>query len=120
APGTPYTTFHGTQRLSIGMSTFKTSSDQLFPNKRKVIKMRTEEVDTLSTCDLSVKAIFLSHLPYNDEFFRLNLSTWHPRHNRVGSSFLYICQKTIIAVLSYIVSFSKDHFIPKARKQGGY
>src|SRR5262249_7319636 len=48
APGGADAALHGSERLSVGVTTFHASVDDFFPNVRKLLDLRSEQIDALA------------------------------------------------------------------------
>src|SRR5690349_19293337 len=80
APGAAHAAFYRAQCFTISMTAFKPRCDQFTPNSGQITYVRTEQIDSLTAGNFCIQMVFLSYLPYYDQFVGCNFSTgntWH-------------------------------------------
>ena len=81
------------------MARFEPSIDQFFPNIRQVLFLRTKQIHTLASGDLSVEVVLFRDLSDRDQAVGGNLSGRHSGHYRESSISLNIGKETIVRIL---------------------
>ena len=97
------------------MAAFKSRINQLLPDRRQILHLRAEQVDSLTASDLRIEVVLASHHTQHDQLFRRDFSAWNTRHNGVRSIPLDVGHESIIAVLQRLMFGLQDVVVPEPR-----
>src|SRR5690606_33904907 len=99
APGAAHAGFRHTQRFGIRVTGFKARFNQLTPDFRQIIFLRTKQADTLGAGDFGVQVIFTGDTAHRDQPFRGDFTARRTWDHGVGAVFLDVRQEVIVGVL---------------------
>ena len=108
------------QRLAIGVPALEARLDQLLPDGRQLVHLRSEQVDPLAARDLRVQAVLLGHRAEGDQLGGSDLATGHARHDAVEAAALHVRQKPVVGVLERVVGGIGDALVPKRCEDRGH
>ncbi len=117
APGAAHAGFRHTQRFGIGMTGFEARFNQLTPDFRQVVFLRTEQADTLGAGDFGVEVKFAGDAAHRHQTFRRDFTTGRAWDHRVGPVFLDVSQEVVVGVLQRSVLRLEHVLIPAGGQQ---
>src|SRR5690606_23504552 len=88
APRRPDAALHRAQCLAVGVTGFEAGVDELSPDERQLMHLRTEQVDALAAGDLGVQTVLLGDRTDRDELVGCDLAAGHARHDGVRAVLL--------------------------------
>ncbi len=94
------------------MAGFEAGFNQLTPDFRQVVFLRTEQADTLGAGDFGIQIKFARDATDGNQAFWRNFAACGARDNRVGAIFLDVGEEVIVGVLQRRVLWFEDVLIP--------
>ncbi len=113
-PGGAHTALDRSQSLPVGMTAFKTGSNQILPDRRQVLQFGSKQIDPLTARDFGVQSVAFGDFPQNDQPVGSDFTSGNTRHDGIGPVALSVGQKPIITVLQRLVFRLQNVIVPQA------
>src|SRR3984893_7982687 len=111
---------HCAHGLTVGMPRLEAGGDQVGPDERQLMHLRTKQVDTLAAGDLGVEAELARDLAQDDQLFRRDLAAWNARYYGVCAVLLHVGEKVVIGVLERCMLAGEHELVPAGGQNGGH